>query len=89
MTVLNFPASPELDSAIVEHDNAGSVDVVTGWIQDEGEPETRENSVVLLVSNEDHTFELARHLTPAEARDLAARLSELAEGIDHGAEVPC
>ena len=97
MDVLNFPASSDSESELAEHNSAGIVEVLTGWTQDEGKPETRENSVVLFVvsnDDEDHTFEFARHLTPEEALQLAAELTSTANFLRRSdaareAEVPC
>lgn len=68
------PVAPTLE-------NASAVEVTNGWSQDEGKPQTRQLSVVLLMMSADGTHELAWHGTPPQAERLAAELNAMANRV--------
>jgi FAD/FMN-containing dehydrogenase len=68
-------------TALKISDSAGDVEVTTGWTQDDGRPETREPTVVVIVSSEDDVRELVRHMTPLEAEGLSSSLMSTANRV--------
>ncbi|PZF63335.1 hypothetical protein DEI81_07975 [Curtobacterium sp. MCBD17_013] len=74
MDIINFPTPHAVDDGPIERANVGMVEVTTGWVGDDGKPETREATVVLLVTNDEYTLELNHHMTVAEAHSLAEEI---------------